>query len=221
MGMDDSNLDMTHNKTDGKSTRATLLRGHWRTVAVLLNIYDIMAVNVAYFMALWLRFDLKFSEIRPDFLDSWMRFAPIYTVFCLAVFWAFRLYRSLWKYASYSELMHLIAATCVTGLFHTIAITLLFMRMPISYYMIGITLQFFFMAAIRFSYRFYILMVSQMKSDSDEARVMLIGAGNAGQSLIHDREGVLRHRRRPQQMGTLHRRHSDRRRERYDPAERR
>ena len=187
MGINDSDLEITQNEAnEGPNARGGLLRGHWRTVAVLLNIYDIAAVNLAYFLALWLRFDLKFSLIRPDFLDAWMRFAPIYTVFCIAVFWAFRLYRSLWKFASYSELMHLIAATGVTGLFHTIAITLIFQRMPISYYLIGITLQFIFMAAIRFSYRFYILLSSQMKSDRNEARVMLIGAGNAGQNLIHD-----------------------------------
>ena len=187
MNINDSDLGITQNEAnEGPNARGGLLRGHWRTVAVLLNIYDIAAVNLAYFLALWLRFDLKFSLIRPDFLDAWMRFAPIYTVFCIAVFWAFRLYRSLWKFASYSELMHLIAATGVTGLFHTIAITLIFQRMPISYYLIGITLQFIFMAAIRFSYRFYILLSSQMKSDSNEARVMLIGAGNAGQNLIHD-----------------------------------
>ena len=187
MNINDSDLEITQKEaSEGPNARGGLLRGHWRTVAVLLNIYDIAAVNLAYFLALWLRFDLKFSLIRPDFLDAWMRFAPIYTVFCIAVFWAFRLYRSLWKFASYSELMHLIAATGVTGIFHTIAITLIFQRMPISYYLIGITLQFIFMAAIRFSYRFYILLSSQMKSDSNEARVMLIGAGNAGQNLIHD-----------------------------------
>ena len=187
MNINDSDLEITQNEAnEGPNARGGLLRGHWRTVAVLLNIYDIAAVNLAYFLALWLRFDLKFSLIRPDFLDAWMRVAPIYTVFCIAVFWAFRLYRSLWKFASYSELMHLIAATGVTGIFHTIAITLIFQRMPISYYLIGITLQFIFMAAIRFSYRFYILLSSQMKSDSNEARVMLIGAGNAGQNLIHD-----------------------------------
>ena len=115
MGINDSDLEITQNEADGGTNAKTgLLRGHWRTVAVLLNIYDIAAVNLAYFLALWLRFDLKFSLIRPDFLDAWMRFAPIYTVFCIAVFWAFRLYRSLWKFASYSELMHLIAATGVT-----------------------------------------------------------------------------------------------------------
>ena len=168
-----------------QKAHATLLRGHWRTVAVLLSIYDIFAVNLSYFLALWLRYDCKFSLIRPEFMHAWMRFVPIYTVFCLVVFWVLRLYRSLWKYASYSELMHLILATIITGVFHTVGITLIFNRMPISYYMIGITLQFVAMAIIRFSYRFYILMSSQKKED-EKGRVMVIGAGNAGQSLIVD-----------------------------------
>ena len=168
-----------------QKAHATLLRGHWRTVAVLLSIYDIFAVNLSYFLALWLRYDCKFSLIRPEFLHAWMRFVPIYTVVCLVVFWVLRLYRSLWKYASYSELMHLILATIITGVFHTVGITLIFNRMPISYYMIGITLQFVAMAIIRFSYRFYILMSSQRKED-EKGRVMVIGAGNAGQSLIVD-----------------------------------
>ena len=168
-----------------QKAHATLLRGHWRTVAVLLSIYDIFAINLSYFLALWLRYDCKFSLIRPEFMHAWMRFVPIYTVFCLVVFWVLRLYRSLWKYASYSELMHLILATIITGVFHTVGITLIFNRMPISYYMIGITLQFVAMAIIRFSYRFYILMSSQKKED-EKGRVMVIGAGNAGQSLIVD-----------------------------------
>ena len=165
------NEKQTEQENSEQKVHATLLRGHWRTVAVLLSIYDIIAINLSYFLAL--------------FLHAWMRFVPIYTVFCLVVFWVLRLYRSLWKYASYSELMHLILATIITGVFHTVGITLIFNRMPISYYMIGITLQFVAMAIIRFSYRFYILMSSQRKED-EKGRVMVIGAGNAGQSLIVD-----------------------------------
>ena len=115
-----------------------------------------------------------------------MKFAPIYTVVCLIVFWAARLYKSIWKYASYSELVHLSAATAVTGLFHTVFITLLYRRMPISYYCIGIMLQFTFMAGIRFSYRLFIMMEDQVKVRGTQDRVMLIGAGNAGQSILHD-----------------------------------
>ena len=179
------NEKQTEQENSEQKVHATLLRGHWRTVAVLLSIYDIFAINLSYFLALWLRYDCKFSLIRHEFLHAWMRFVPIYTVFCLVVFWVLRLYRSLWKYASYSELMHLILATIITGVFHTVGITLIFNRMPISYYMIGITLQFVAMAIIRFSYRFYILMSSQKKED-EKGRVMVIGAGNAGQSLIVD-----------------------------------
>ena len=179
------NEKQTEQENSEQKVHATLLRGHWRTVAVLLRIYDIIAINLSYFLALWLRYDCKFSLIRHEFLHAWMRFVPIYTVFCLVVFWVLRLYRSLWKYASYSELMHLILATIITGVFHTVGITLIFNRMPISYYMIGITLQFVAMAIIRFSYRFYILMSSQRKED-EKGRVMVIGAGNAGQSLIVD-----------------------------------
>ena len=180
------NEKQTEQENSEQKVHATLLRGHWRTVAVLLSIYDIFAINLSYFLALWLRYDCKFSLIRHEFLHAWMRFVPIYTVFCLVVFWVLRLYRSLWKYASYSELMHLILATIITGVFHTVGITLIFNRMPISYYMIGITLQFVAMAVIRFSYRFYILMNSQKKEDDEKGRVMVIGAGNAGQSLIVD-----------------------------------
>ena len=179
------NEKQTEQENSEQKVHATLLRGHWRTVAVLLSIYDIIAINLSYFLALWLRYDCKFSLIRHEFLHAWMRFVPIYTVFCLVVFWVLRLYRSLWKYASYSELMHLILATIITGVFHTVGITLIFNRMPISYYMIGIMLQFVAMAIIRFSYRFYILMSSQRKED-EKGRVMVIGAGNAGQSLIVD-----------------------------------
>ena len=78
------------------------------------------------------------------------------------------------------------AATAITGLFHTVFITVLFRRMPISYYCIGIMLQFVFMAGIRFSYRLYIMMEDQVKVRGTQDRVMLVGAGNAGQSILHD-----------------------------------
>ena len=193
-----SNKDVTTNKKqritgvrkssrDGKpQQRRNLLKGHWHTVAVLLIMYDVIAVNLAYGLALWLRFDCKFSAIPSPYLEAWYKFAPFYTAFCLLVFWRTRLYKSIWKYASYSELLYLIAATAITGLFHTIGITALFKRMPISYYAIGIMLQFLFMVGIRFSYRFVILLRIHNRVSSDKGRVMVIGAGNAGQAIIRD-----------------------------------
>ena len=171
---------------DTRSTKG-LLHGHWQNVAMLLTVYDIIAVNLAYFLALWLRFDCKFTTIRPDYLSAWAKFAPIYAIFCLIIFWKSRLYKSIWRYASYTELMYLITATGITGLFHTLFITILYKRMPISYYCVGIMLQFIFLAGVRFSYRLVLLLRSQQKTaHSNESRVMVIGAGNAGQELIRD-----------------------------------
>lgn len=168
-----------------KSTKG-FLHGHWQNVAILLTIYDLIVANIAFFLALWLRFDCGFSSIPKYYLSAWARFAPIYALLCLVVFWRTRLYKSIWKYASYSELMYLIAATGITGLLHTLLITIFYRRMPISYYLVGITLQFILMAGIRFSYRFVLLLRSQQITNHRGSRVMVIGAGNAGQSIIRD-----------------------------------
>ena len=69
---------------------------HWQVVTILLMIYDIAAVTLSYFLGLWLRFDLRYSQIDQRYLTAWLRFAPIYAVFCVIVFSAFRLYRSIW-----------------------------------------------------------------------------------------------------------------------------
>ena len=186
---DNSNkiISETDNRNDeNRNRQSSLLKGHWRNVAFLLIIYDLIVANMSYFMALWLRFDCRFSKIRPDFLHSWMQFVPVYTVVCLIVFWFCRLYKSIWKYASYPELIHVITASVITGTFHIVAITVFVQRMPISYYCIGTMLQFICMAGIRFSYRFYILLMDQRKKNAEKGRVMVIGAGNAGQSIIRD-----------------------------------
>ena len=178
--------DRISESLDTRSTKG-LLHGHWQNVAMLLTIYDIISVNLAYFLALWLRFDCKFTKIAHVYLSAWSKFAPIYAIFCLIIFWKSRLYKSIWRYASYTELMYLITATGITGLFHTLFITILYKRMPISYYCVGIMLQFIFLAGVRFSYRLVLLLRSQQKiARSNESRVMVIGAGNAGQELIRD-----------------------------------
>ena len=72
------------------------------------QVYDIIAVNLAYLMALWFRFDCRFSLIPEVYLKAWIQFAPFYTVLCLAVFTVLKLYRSLWRFAGYSlSLIHI------------------------------------------------------------------------------------------------------------------
>ena len=41
---------------------------HWHIVAVMLMVYDTIVVNFAYAVALWLRFDCRFSAIDIKYL---------------------------------------------------------------------------------------------------------------------------------------------------------
>lgn len=163
-----------------------ILRGHWQNVAVLLVLYDLVTANLSYAIALWLRYDCKFSGIYRPYLSAWGKFTPIYAVFCLIIFWKTKLYKSIWRFASYTELLYVIQASVITGIFHTAAITLLFQRMPISYYIIGTIMQFIFMVGIRFSYRLVLLLRSENKNAKTRGNVMIIGAGNAGQVISRD-----------------------------------
>lgn len=76
----------------------------WEFVSLGLLLYDALAVNAAYFLALWLRYDMRYSAIPPEYLAAFLRFAPVYTAVCLAVFFLLRLYNSLWRFASFNEL---------------------------------------------------------------------------------------------------------------------
>ncbi|MDO4277122.1 MAG: nucleoside-diphosphate sugar epimerase/dehydratase [Eubacteriales bacterium] len=162
---------------------------HWQIIAMYLLIYDVIAVNAAYFLALWVRFDCMYSHIPRHYLSAYLRFAPLYTLVSIIVFWVLRLYKSVWRFASYSELLRISAATAFTGIFHLLGITLFFQRMPISYYLFGILLQFSLTVGIRFSYRFILMERSRRQStESSEIRhhVMIIGAGAAGQTILRE-----------------------------------
>ena len=160
---------------------------HWHLIAILLMMYDVIAVNAAYFAALWLRFDCRFSEIPADCLHAFLKFAPIYAIACILLFWKTHLYNSIWRFASLTELLRVMAATVVSGVFHAIAITVLFVRMPISYYVFGMGIQFLLLLGIRFSYRLVLLERNRRENGvGNTKRVMLIGAGNAGQMILRD-----------------------------------
>lgn len=161
---------------------------HWQIIAMYLAVYDAIAVNAAYFLALWIRFDCRYSEIPEMYLSSYLKFAPWYTIFSVVIFWLLRLYKSIWRFASYSEFVRIVAATVITGLFHTAVITITVCRMPVSYYMFGILIQFLLVAGVRFSYRFVLL--ERGKKEKEESgnycRIMVIGAGSAGQTILRE-----------------------------------
>ncbi len=163
---------------------------HWMGVSIFLVLYDAVSVSVAYFAALWFRFDCMFSRIPDIYLNAWLKFFPIYIVICIICFYFLRLYKSIWRFASYNELVMTMLSSAITSVIHIVGITVFFQRMPISYYCIGTVLQFCLVLGIRFSYRFVLLLRKEtgigVKRRDISSNVMIIGAGEAGQMLLRD-----------------------------------
>ena len=159
---------------------------HWQVVRLLLMVYDFIAVIVSFGIALWLRFDCKVTSVEPQYLTTYTKTIIIYALFCLVVFWFLRLYKSIWRFASYSELMRVILATVVTGVIYTGSLLVFNLHMPVSYYVIGITVQFIATLGIRFFYRFVLLLRGRTNNEVQKKNVMIVGAGSAGQMLFRD-----------------------------------
>ncbi len=160
---------------------------HWKVIAFYLLVYDIIAVNFSYFLGLWLRFDLQYSNIPREYLSAFLKFAPVYTVAVVVVFYILRLYNSLWRFASFNELNRIFAASVITTVIQIVGITALFVRMPFSYYVVGAATQFALITVVRFAYRF-INMERARREQSARPRhnVMVIGAGAAGQTILRE-----------------------------------
>jgi FlaA1/EpsC-like NDP-sugar epimerase len=75
---------------------------HWQLITLYLITYDVIAVLLSYFLALWIRFEARFSLLFVSGNEAYFRiyliFIPIYAVICILVFWGLRMYRSIWKY---------------------------------------------------------------------------------------------------------------------------
>lgn len=154
-------------------------------------IFDVIAVNASYYIALLVRFYIGgvFNENFRYYLTDWAHFTPYYTVACIAVFFAFRLYGGMWKYAGLNDMNRIIFASVTTALIHILGTVLFVRRMPITYYAIGAFLQFFLVAATRFSYRF--LHEEKQKIGNRKLKkenVLIVGIGDTTRKLLRELE---------------------------------
>lgn len=164
-----------------------ILKRGMNRISFLLLIYDIAAINLSYFFALWLRFDCKFTEIPEKYLDPAMKIVPIYTIIMLAALASLRLYRSVWRYASIPELLRVFSASIIGALVQVLGTLLFLQRMPISYYIIGWILMFVALAVSRFGYRAARMVYREKKKKNHKGKnVMIIGAGEAGKELLDE-----------------------------------
>lgn len=160
---------------------------HWQIMAILLLVCDFISIHASYFVALLLRFDGIFSSIPEKYLSAYLHFITIYALITTVILLVFRLYRFVWRYASYNELIRTCLASVLASVLHIIIITVFFTRMPLSYYIWGSAVQLIALVVPRFFYRFILFIRSNKnKKDINTINVMIIGAGEAGQLLLRD-----------------------------------
>ena len=160
---------------------------HWQVMALLLMAYDAITSVASYFLALMIRFDFRYSWIDEQYLNAYLKFAPFIALITVIVYYVFKMYRSIWSFASFNEIIRTMQGVVISARIHMLILELAIQRMPLSYTIFGIGLQFTFAIGIRFSYRFVLLLRHQATHATEEKkRAMLIGAGAAGTALLTD-----------------------------------
>ena len=160
----------------------------WMKRAILLLFLDIVSILVSYLAALLLRFDFIFSNIPREYLEGYFWSMPYWTVITVVVFYGFRLYHSIWRFAGLDEAKRIIWSYIALIFLYTAGIFAMDLRMPRSYFFIGYVFSILMTTALRFAYRLIRFVTKNMENDGSTAveRVMIIGGGQAGQVLIRE-----------------------------------
>ena len=160
-----------------------------RIIALIL--LDIMSIVVASFAALYIRFDFSFEGIPQEYLIKFENIIVYNIILTLVFFALWKLYKSVWRYASATELLNIVFATTCASIAQMILCHILNQKMPRSYYVIYWFLLFGLTTVIRFSYRILRLINSkrsELKTKKDGSNVMLIGAGAAANAILKEIE---------------------------------
>ena len=157
----------------------------WR--AALIMVGDAAAVFVTYFLTLWARFEFRFRDIDPLFVEGFLQTILPTMAVTVLVYLALGLYNSIWHFVGISEVRRLLAANGILAVCWFLVVQLGWVRMPRSYYFVGLPMCFLSTLCVHFSVRF----AASLKRDltaglmqKNRENIMVIGAGSAGRSLI-------------------------------------
>lgn len=153
---------------------------------ILLVIIDTVAINAATFLALFFRYELSFSKIEVQYIEYAQQYLWADTIFTLIIFAIFGLYRGLWKYASIKELFNIIIACAISYGFKFLVTSLIGISQPRSTVFFGGILLIIMVFVTRFSYRFLRYVINESIRGKGIKRVMVIGAGDAGNMIIRE-----------------------------------
>lgn len=155
----------------------------------MLAVLDAVLVNLSIIIGLFLRFSLDESYLRIPAADmqNYYSTAIVITIIFIAVFYFFKLYSSLWRYASVNELISIFAASSVSIILCYIYGLIFGVQMPRSIYVISWMLIMLSVGGVRFSYRiFWVAYFWSKKEKSTFNNVLVVGGGSAGSRIIKE-----------------------------------
>lgn len=153
---------------------------------IFLAAYDIIAVVAASLLALFIRYEGNYAAIPSKYVVKSLQYIPIIIIVTLIVFYGFRLYSSLWTYAGAPELINITFACALSALTQMTVMVLFGVQMPRSYYILYGVALWMLVFLSRFSYRGIRTLIKRQESGAATSRVMIVGAGAAGNLLVKE-----------------------------------
>ena len=173
------------NKGMENKTKKRLLPGGI-TSTVCLILADVVFINAAGLLALYLRFELDFAElVASGFLNSFLNVALVDTFVTVGAFALFKLYSSVWSYAGMDELVRIVSACLVSATFDFFYSKVANFAFPRSYPFLRVLLLIALTSCLRFSGRLSKNFFSYTKSGGKK-RTLLFGAGRSADIVLRE-----------------------------------
>ena len=151
----------------------------------ILMAADVLALCLASFLGLFVRFDLNISRIPPEYAQAAMEFLPYYILASLVIFFLARMYSTMWSVAGVREALHVVAACGLASLVQIAGMMLLQLSVPRSFFLVSFAALCAKELGIRLSYR---VVISLFGNHSKKAakRIMIVGAGTSGSVILKE-----------------------------------
>ena len=151
----------------------------------ILMAADVLALCLASFLGLFVRFDLNISKIPPEYARAAMEFLPYYILASLVIFFLARMYSTMWSVAGVREALHVVAACGLASLVQIAGMVLLQLSVPRSFFLVSFAALCAEELGIRLSYR---VVISLFGNHSRKAanRIMIVGAGTSGSVILKE-----------------------------------
>ena len=151
-----------------------------------LFLTDTFLLNACVYLSLIMRFDVGIVSIEPQYTSNYVENMLPYTIISLLIFWGFRLYHSLWQYASIAE-VYRIAEACITvEIVHYVCNRIVGNMLPRSCYFNAAIYLIIAICASRFMYRMIRTILNKYRNIKTSNNVMIIGAGEATNVIMRE-----------------------------------